>query len=310
MINQSPKGGTELQLEYLSKYVDKDLLDKVQITTSVPEKIPLHPTKPNVLWQKNSWDQPNIYPWFNDPKNTNKYDMYVFNSHWNLEQFRKVFKMPLHKCTVIKNGIDEIPMRKPYQKGEPIKLIHHCTPWRGLSVLLGAMQLVKSDVTLDVYSSCEVYGKNFAEKNDPQYQALYDQAKQLKNVNYIGYKPNSYIKEHLKDYHMFVYPSIWEETSCISAIESMAAGLYCVLTDFGALYETCAEYALYIPFDNNYKALSQKFAYAIDAVVPTLSDPSLHEHLMLQSEYARKYYGWSKQAVNWKRTLEGLLNAK
>ena len=48
---------------------------------------------------------------------------------------------------------------------------------------------------------------------------VYDQAKQLKNVNYIGYKPNSYIKEHLKDYQMFVYPSIWEETSCISAID-------------------------------------------------------------------------------------------
>ena len=109
---------------------------------------------------------------------------------------------------------------------------------------------------------------------------------------------------------MFVYPSIWEETSCISAIESMAAGLYCMLTDLGALYETCAEYALYIPYDNDYRALSQKFAYAIDAVVPLLSDPSLHEHLMLQSEYARKYYDWSKQALNWKRTLEGLTNGK
>ena len=62
MINQKPKGGTELQLEYLSKYIDKELLDKVQITTSVPEKIPLHPTKPNVLWQKNSWDQPKHFP--------------------------------------------------------------------------------------------------------------------------------------------------------------------------------------------------------------------------------------------------------
>ena len=70
--------------------------------------------------------------------------------------------------------------------------------------------------------------KSLQNKNDPQYQGLYDQAKQLKNVNYIGYKPNSYIKEHLKDYQMFVYPSIWEETSCISAIESMAAGLYCM----------------------------------------------------------------------------------
>jgi hypothetical protein len=41
----SPRGGTELQLEYLNKYVSKEILDQVQITTSVPEKISLHPTK-------------------------------------------------------------------------------------------------------------------------------------------------------------------------------------------------------------------------------------------------------------------------
>jgi hypothetical protein len=53
----------------------------------------------------------------------------------------------------------------PYKKGEPIKIIHHCTPWRGLSVLLGAMQLVKNPlITLDVYSSTEVYGKDFINK--------------------------------------------------------------------------------------------------------------------------------------------------
>ena len=49
-----PQGGTELQHGFLEKYADKSLLDQVQITTSVPEKIPLHPTKPNILWQKNS----------------------------------------------------------------------------------------------------------------------------------------------------------------------------------------------------------------------------------------------------------------
>ena len=58
--NQNPKGGTELQFDYLEEYVDKKLLDQVQITTSVPEKIPLHPTKINILWQKNSYDQPNL----------------------------------------------------------------------------------------------------------------------------------------------------------------------------------------------------------------------------------------------------------
>jgi hypothetical protein len=34
--NQKPKGGTELQLGFLHKYVDKNLLDKVQICTSAP----------------------------------------------------------------------------------------------------------------------------------------------------------------------------------------------------------------------------------------------------------------------------------
>ena len=93
-------GGTELQLKFLYGHVDNDLLDKVQITTSVPEKIPLHPTKPNILWQKNSYDQPNIYPWFKDKNNHSKYDWYVFNSNWNFEQFTKHFDLPFRKHNI------------------------------------------------------------------------------------------------------------------------------------------------------------------------------------------------------------------
>ncbi len=207
--NQNPKGGTELQFNYLEEYVDKKLLDQVQITTSVPEKIPLHPTKVNILWQKNSYDQPNLAPWFQDKSNHHKYDWYVFNSHWTFEKFRMLFGLPLEKCLVIKNGIDKIQKAKPYKQGKPIKIIHQNTPWRGLSVLLGAMQLVKNPlITLDVYSSTEVYGKDFMEKNDDNYKELYEQAKQLPNVNYIGYKPNSYIKDNMHKYNMYAYPSI------------------------------------------------------------------------------------------------------
>jgi hypothetical protein len=51
-MQKSPRGGTELQLEYLNKYVSKNILDQIQITTSVPEKIPLHPTKMNILCKR------------------------------------------------------------------------------------------------------------------------------------------------------------------------------------------------------------------------------------------------------------------
>ena len=76
--------------------------------------------------------------------------------------------------------------------------MHHCTPWRGLNVLLLAMQLIQNkNVTLDVYSSNDVYGKEFADRANKDTEALFNQAKQLPNVNYIGYKPNEYILEHI-----------------------------------------------------------------------------------------------------------------
>jgi len=133
-MNQTPKGGTELQLGFLNKYVDKDLLNKFSICTSVPEKIPLDKDKINILWQKNSYDQPNLAPWFTDHGNHDKYDWYVFNSHWTFEKFRIAFDLPTSKCVVIKNGIEKIEPTTPYVKGQPIKIIHQNTPWRGLNV--------------------------------------------------------------------------------------------------------------------------------------------------------------------------------
>ncbi len=312
MTNRNPRGGTELQFEYLRKHVDAKLLDQVQITTSVPEKIPLHPTKPNILWQKNSYDQPNLAPWFQDKSNHHKYDWYVFNSHWNFEKFIKVFDLPTEKCVVIKNGIEDIePVKQVYKKGSPIKIIHQCTPWRGLNVLLAAMQKVKNPlITLDVYSSTEVYGQDFKQANDDKYQALYDQAKQLKNVNYIGYKPNEYIKEHLKDYQLFVYPSIWEETFCISALEAMAAGLYCIVTNYGALYETCAEFPVYVPYSNDYRSLAKKFASVIDIAAQSLQAPGIRGHLDMQIDYVNRFYNWKTKGQSWTRFLQGAINAK
>ena len=75
--------------------------------------------------------------------------------------------------------------------------------------------LQDEDIILDVYSNCEVYGEEFALYNDSDWKALYDQARALPNVNYIGYQSNDFILNKMKDYHMFAYPCIWEETSCL-----------------------------------------------------------------------------------------------
>ena len=99
-----PRGGTELQMEMLQKHCPKNLLDQVQICTSIPGKVPLDPNKLNILWQKNSYDQPNLQPFFTNPTRFDEYDWYVFNSHWNYEKFRYFFDVPQLKSMVIKNN--------------------------------------------------------------------------------------------------------------------------------------------------------------------------------------------------------------
>jgi UDP-glucose:(glucosyl)LPS alpha-1,2-glucosyltransferase len=306
-----PLGGTELQYALLHKYVDKKLLNNFQITTSVPEKIPLAKDKINILWEQNSYDQPNIQPWMKDPSNHSKYDWYVFNSHWCAEKYRMFFKLPADKCTVIKNAIEHFPERKVYKKGDPIKLIFHPTPWRGLNVMLGAMQLIKNkNVTLDVYSSTEVYGTSFKKTNDKIYQPLYKQAKKLPNVNYIGYKSNEQIVKNITQYQIFAYPNIWEETSCISAIEAMAAGLHMVTTNYGALYETCSEWPVYVQYSDNYKRLAEAFAYAIDSLTSFLHEEGCQNHLQSQANFYKKFYNWQGRKEDWTNFLTGALNAK
>ncbi len=306
----SPLGGTEIQYQLLYKYVDNDLLDNFLITTSVPEKIPLSKDKINILWQQNSYDQPNLINWFSNKKNHHKYDFYVFNSHWCYEKFRMRFKIPENKCTVIKNAVETFPEKKFVRK-DKIKLIYHSTPWRGLNVLLGAMQKVKSkDVELDVYSSTQIYGDAFKDANDSQYKDLYDQAKKLPNVNYIGYVSNDEIRKRIQDYDLYVFPSIWEETSCISAIESLAAGLHMVTTNYGALFETCSEWPVYINYTKDYKNLAELFAFSIDEVCGYLYKGSVPDFLKSQQQFYNKFYSWERRKGEWTNFLQGLLHEK
>ena len=306
-----PQGGTELQHQFLEKYVDKDLLDKFQICTSVPGKVPLAKNKINILWQKMAPDQPQFQDFFKDKKQINQYDYFVFNSHWNYEQFRKTFSLPEHRCTVIKNGIPDITKRDPEPRRDKIKLIYHPTPWRGLSVLLGAMQLVNNpNIILDVYSSTQVYGDDYKKEHDHIYKDLYDQARKLPNVNYIGYKPNDYILDNLHTYDAFVYPNIWEETFCISALEALACGLFVVTTDNGALYETCSEFPVYIPMDTNLNNLAVQFAAVIDGLPSQLNDQGCHNHLKFQQNFYNHFYNWKNIAGQWTNFLKGALNAK
>ena len=70
-----PLGGTELQHNFLERYVSKELLSNFQICTSVPGKVPLSKEKINILWQKVGRYQPHFQEFFRSSEKIKQYEI-------------------------------------------------------------------------------------------------------------------------------------------------------------------------------------------------------------------------------------------
>ena len=121
----------------------------------------------------------------------------------------------------------------------------------------------------------------------------------MKNVNYHGYMKNNKLINFLKEMHIYSFPSIWPETSCISAIESMAAGCQIVTTNLGALYETCAPFGTLISFDKNLENLEKKYKKTLIESIENYWSKENQTKLKLQRETINLTYSWNTRAKEW-----------
>jgi len=114
---------------------------------------------------------------------------------------------------------------------------------------------------------------------------------------------NKKIIDLLKKMHIFSYPSIWPETSCISAIEAMAAGCEVLTTNLGALYETCSPFSTFVNFDRNFDNLEKKYSKALLTCIENYWSEENQDKLKLQRETINKTYSWDVRSVQWRNFL-------
>ena len=232
-----------------------------------------------------------------------KLDYIIFNSNWNFEKYQYQFKIPENKSLVIRNAIENIDIHeKPKDK---INLIYHTTPWRGLVHLLNVFKKLNlENVELNICSSTKIYGKKFDDVLGKKYKNLFEECKNTKNVNYLGFINNNKIIDLLKKIHIYSFPSIWPETSCISAIESMAAGCEVVATNLGALYETCAPFGTLVGFDRNFENLEKKYTKILLRSIKNYWSKENQKKLKLQHETINATYSWDVRSLEWKNFFE------
>ena len=291
-------GGSENQLRFLLKHLTDESFKDINLILNNASHELIEKDKINILWMQHWIDQ-------KEAKNlgskdfVDKLDWIVFNSSWNFEKHQYQFKVPESKTIVIKNAIEEIDFHeKPKDK---INLIYHTTPWRGLSHLLKVFKnLNLKNVELNVCSSIKIYGKKFEQVFEKQFENIFDECKNTKNVNYLGFLENKNVIELLKRMHIFSYPNVWHETSCVSAIESMAAGCEVVTTNLAALYETCAPFGTFVNFDRNFSNLEKKFSKTLLNSIENYWSEENQKKLKLQSESINSTYSWKVRSNEWK----------
>ncbi len=301
-------GGSESQLRLLLKYLPDESFKDINLILNNANYDLIEKDKINVLWMHHFINQ-------KEAKNLaskdfiEKLDWIIYNSNWNREQHINYFRVPKNKSIVIRNAIEKINfIEKPSDK---INLIYHTTPWRGLKILLKVFKSLNlENVELNVCSSTIIYGKKFDSMLGNTFEDLFNECKNTKNVNYFGFLKNEKIIEQLKKMHIFAHPSIWPETSCIAAIESMAAGCEVVTTNLGALNETCSPFGKIINFEKKPENLEIKYSEALLDSIKNFWSDKTQKKLKQQRETINSIYSWEKRSIEWKNFFDKARKSK
>jgi protein O-GlcNAc transferase len=244
-----------------------------------------------------------------DPAQIQSYDSIVCVSQWHLNEYKSAFPIDPSRARVFLNGFapgfanlfgggDVLP-----HKVWPPILTYFSGPDRGLDLLLDLFPAIRAQIPgsrLQVFSGMKLY-RVMDDQDTAQMHALYKRCRDTQGVEYIGPLPQSELAERLKSVSLLTYPTQFLETSCIVAMEAMAAGCTVVTTDRGALPETTAGFGRIVPYDLPREEFSRRFVEQVVAALRQREESPAECEAMLrrQVDFVNENYTWPKRARQW-----------
>ena len=304
-LSKNSSGGTEMMRQRLVDGVGSEVLSKVAVHLGRVRE--LYEDVPNVLW---------CHDLAEDPENEmlkdggwQKFTHFVFVTAWQRDQYIMRFGIPYGKCSVIHNAV-EVKYDPEEKDMETIRFVYHTTPHRGLELLVPIFASLAKEfdnIHLDVYSGFEIYGwKN----RDEAYKPLYEQIEQHPNMTYHGVKSNDEVLVALKKSHIFLYPNIWKETSCIALLEAIKSQMICIHPNYGALPETGANATIMYDWneDMNHHA-NYAFSVAKQVLTAMKDDPNYFNGFTFSDRFALARNNIQSFSTMWNTLLRNIGDA-
>lgn len=310
-FTKNSKGGTEQMTARLENHLKQNRPDLLEFfNIHVSRLVDYDESKPSIYIVHDLADDPEVFHLANE--GWKKFDLIVFVSNWQFQQYQAKFKLDGTNCIILNNGIEVDPRNdSKWNDIETIKLIYHTTPHRGLDILVSAFSDLWLNkwskagvkIELDVYSSFSIYGW---EERDRPYKELFDFCKEHPAINYHGAKSNEEVRAALKEAHIFAFPSVWPETSCLALIEAMSEGCLCIHPNLGALPETSKGCNVMYPFKTDREVHRAYFTRLLDREVSRVINDSaaVANQAVLASSPANSFHEWDSIADQWVDILD------
>ena len=292
-----PLAGTELMVEGLRSRLGQEL-QRVDLEINMFDPVKRR-DRPLVLWMHHDIDQAAVQ-WCRDVSLVDKVSSFVFVSHWQKDRYIGAFPILAEKCTVLRNATTVPQSRRVWRRSDTLRFAYTSTPFRGLSILLDAWDVLDlQNAELHIWSSMKLYAQSNAD-----YADLIDRARHTPGVVYHGLLPREELLTQLRDIHFLAYPCTFAETSCIAAIDAMAAGCRLIVPDFGALPETTAGFARMYPWSRTPSTHTDNFVHAIRSEVSNPWDGNINLALD-QQNYAEIMFDWQPRIMQWRHLIAG-----
>lgn len=190
----------------------------------------------------------------------------------------------------ITNGIDPALFR-PYAKDEGFQMVYSSRPERGLEHLVrpgGIMHRLAKEAPEVSLVVCGY--DNVTPQMADYYRYLNDCCDALPNVVRVGALTKQALADQMVSSHLLCYPTEFEEVSCITAMEAMAARLPMLTSAHGALPETCKDSGtILVPLKDG-QADEDAFVAQIKALA---ADPAKWDKLAAKQARAAERYTWA-----------------
>ncbi len=218
-------------------------------------------------------------------------------SDWQAYQLCKYSGFPKEKAWTLRNGVF-LANFEGSEKRKRDRLIYSSVPNRGLQYLLPVFKVLKEKHPgLELHLFCATSRHNFTWPSDNEYDpesnkilSLFDGLKDCHLHPPI--KQGELAREFMKS-GIWAYPTDFEETSCITAMEAQAAGCAIVTSHLGALPETVRDAGILIKEKPGSAEYLNKFIQKVDQI---LLDDGLFHTLSGTALERAKGFDWKARA--------------